>query len=87
MGRLDRDEVGIFVRCEAGAEADWVGEPHVVEVRSSAAGVAGRLILRELLSFAVAWWRPDVMYIRQSTVSPDRRLRPGLPDASSTSTT
>lgn len=62
--------IGIFVRCESGAEADWVGHPHVVKVRSSAAGVPGRLLQRELLSFEVATWRPDLVYMRQSTVSP-----------------
>jgi glycosyltransferase involved in cell wall biosynthesis len=39
-------------------------------VRSSSAGVAGRLIQRELLSVELARWRPDVVYLRQSTVSP-----------------
>lgn len=63
-------EVGLFVRCEAGADPDWRGEPHVVSVRSSRAGVAGRLIQRELLSVEVARWRPDVIYLRYSTVSP-----------------
>lgn len=63
-------EVGIFVRCEAGADRDWVGQPHVVRVRSSRAGVAGRLVQRELLSAEVARWRPDVIYLRYSTVSP-----------------
>ena len=62
--------IGIFVRCESGAEADWVGQPHVVKVRSSAAGVSGRLLQRELLSYEVAKWRPDLVYMRQSTVSP-----------------
>jgi len=51
-------EVGLFVRCEAGADPDWRAEPHVVSVRSSRAGVAGRLLQRELLSFEVARWRP-----------------------------
>jgi glycosyltransferase involved in cell wall biosynthesis len=63
-------EVGLFVRCEAGADEDWRGQPHVVKVRSSRAGVVGRLLQRELLSFEVARWRPDVIYLRYSTVSP-----------------
>ena len=63
-------DVGIFVRCEAGAEAHWVGHPHVVKVRSSTAGIPGRLVQRELLSLEVARWRPDLVYMRQSTVSP-----------------
>jgi glycosyltransferase involved in cell wall biosynthesis len=68
---LDPDvEVGIFVRCEAGSEADWRSEPHVVKVRSSRAGIVGRLIQRELLSIDLARWKPDLIYLRQSTVSP-----------------
>jgi hypothetical protein len=63
-------EVGVFVRCEAGAEAEWTGQPHVVKVRSSRAGIPGRLIQRELLSLEVAAWRPNAIYLRQSTVSP-----------------
>lgn len=63
-------EVGVFVRCEAGVEADWDGQPHVRKVRSSRTGVIGRLIQRELLSLDVARWRPDLLYLRQSTVSP-----------------
>ena len=63
-------EAGIFVRCEAGTEGDWIGRPHVVAVRSSRFGIAGRLVARELLSLAVARWRPDLIYLRQSTVSP-----------------
>jgi len=63
-------EVGIFVRCETGADQDWRGQPHVVSVRSSRAGVAGRLLQRELLSFEVARWKPDIIYLRYSTVSP-----------------
>ena len=63
-------EVGLFVRCEAGADSDWRGQPHVLSVRSSRAGVAGRLIQRELLSVDLARWRPDVIYMRYSTVSP-----------------
>lgn len=61
---------GIFVRCEAGAERDWISQPHVLAVRSSRRGIVGRLIARELLSLMVARWRPDVIYLRQSTVSP-----------------
>lgn len=63
-------EVGIFIRCEAGSEPDWRGQPHVRQVRSSNAGIAGRFIQRELLSLDLARWRPDVIYFRQSTVSP-----------------
>lgn len=63
-------EVGIFVRCESGSERDWRGEPHVVKVRSSRAGIAGRFIQRELLSLDLARWKPDLIYLRQSTVSP-----------------
>lgn len=63
-------EVGLFVRCQAGAGRDWRGQPHVVKVRSSRAGIVGRLLQRELLSFELARWRPDVMYLRYSTVSP-----------------
>lgn len=63
-------EVGIFIRCEAGSEPDWRGQPHVRQVRSSSAGIAGRFIQRELLSLDLARWRPDVIYFRQSTVSP-----------------
>ena len=63
-------EVGLFVRCEAGAEPDWREQSHVVSVWSSRAGVPGRLLQRELLSFEVARWKPDVIYLRYSTVSP-----------------
>ena len=63
-------DVGLFVRCEAGADDDWKGQPHVRKVRSSRAGVAGRLLQRELLSLEVARWRPDLIYLRYSTVSP-----------------
>ena len=63
-------EVGLFVRCEAGAALDWHGQPHVVKVRSSQAGVVGRLLQREILSIELARWRPDVIYLRYSTVSP-----------------
>jgi glycosyltransferase involved in cell wall biosynthesis len=63
-------EVGLFVRCEVGAEADWLGEPHVVAVRSSRFGLPGRLAARERLSIQLARWRPDVVYLRYSTVSP-----------------
>ena len=62
--------VGVFVRCEAGAAADWRSQPHVVKVRSSRAGVAGRLLQRELLSLEVFRWKPDLVYLRYSTVSP-----------------
>ena len=63
-------EVGIFVRCEAGVESDWIGQPNVVGVRSSRAGIIGRYLVRERLSFDVADWQPDLIYHRQSTVSP-----------------
>jgi glycosyltransferase involved in cell wall biosynthesis len=73
-------EVGIFVRCEAGVESDWVGQPHVVGVRSSRAGIIGRYVVRELLSVEVARWRPDIIYHRQSTVSPSvARLVSNIP--------
>ena len=63
-------EVGLFVRCEAGTEDAWRGEPHVVGVRSSRLGIIGRFVVRELLSIQVALWRPDIIYLRHSTVSP-----------------
>lgn len=63
-------KVGLFVRCEAGADEDWRVQPHVVKVRSSRAGVAGRLLQREILSVELARWRPDIIYLRYSTVSP-----------------
>lgn len=63
-------EVGIFVRCESGSEQDWRGEPHVEKVRSSRAGILGRFIQRELLSLDLARWKPDLIYLRQGTVSP-----------------
>jgi len=63
-------EVGLFVRCEAGTEDAWRGEPHVVAVRSSSLGIVGRFVARELLSVQLARWRPDVIYLRHSTVSP-----------------
>jgi len=63
-------EVGLFVRCEAGTEDAWRGQPHVVAVRSSRLGIFGRFIARELLSVRLARWRPDVIYLRHSTVSP-----------------
>jgi glycosyltransferase involved in cell wall biosynthesis len=63
-------EVGLFVRCEAGTEDAWRGEPHVVAVRSSRLGIVGRFVARELLSIQLARWRPDVIYLRHSTVSP-----------------
>lgn len=63
-------EVGIFVRCEEGADPAWRKQPHVAAVRSSRAGILGRLAQRELLTLDLARWRPDVVYLRQSTVSP-----------------
>lgn len=65
-----RVEVGLFVRCEAGTEEAWRGEPHVVAVRSSRLGIVGRFVARELLSAQLTRWRPDVIYLRHSTVSP-----------------
>lgn len=65
-----RVEVGLFVRCEAGTEDAWRGEPHVVAVRSSRLGMVGRFVARELLSAQLARWRPDVIYLRHTTVSP-----------------
>jgi hypothetical protein len=68
---LDEDvDVGIFVRCEAGDEADWQGQPHVVAVSSSRFGIVGRFIAREALSRTLTRWSPDVIYMRQSTPSP-----------------
>lgn len=63
-------EVGLFVRCEAGTEDAWRREPHVVAVRSSSLGIVGRFVAREVLSIQLARWRPDVVYLRHSTVSP-----------------
>jgi glycosyltransferase involved in cell wall biosynthesis len=63
-------EVGLFVRCEAGTQGAWRGQPHVVAVRSSRFGIFGRFVARELLSVQLARWRPDVIYLRHSTVSP-----------------
>jgi glycosyltransferase involved in cell wall biosynthesis len=63
-------EVGVFVRCESGSEADWRGETHVVKARASRAGIFGRFIQRELLSLDLAGWKPDLIHLRQSTVSP-----------------
>ena len=63
-------EVGLFVRCEAGTEEAWRGEPHVVAVRSSRLGIVGRFVARELLSLQLARWRPDVIYLRHGTISP-----------------
>ena len=63
-------EVALFVRCEAGTEEAWRGETHVVAVRSSRLGIVGRFVARELLSAQLARWRPDVIYLRHSTVSP-----------------
>jgi glycosyltransferase involved in cell wall biosynthesis len=69
--RLDPNiEIGLFVRCEAGTEGAWRGEPNVVAVRSSRLGIVGRFAVRELLSVQVALWRPDVIYLRHTTVSP-----------------
>jgi glycosyltransferase involved in cell wall biosynthesis len=39
-------------------------------VRSSRLGIVGRFVARELLSVQLARWRPDVIYLRHSTVSP-----------------
>lgn len=63
-------ELGLFVRCEAGSEDAWRNEPNVVSVRSSRLGMPGRLVARELLSLDVARWRPDVLYLRHTTISP-----------------
>jgi glycosyltransferase involved in cell wall biosynthesis len=63
-------EFGLFVRCEAGTEDAWRSEPNVVSVRSSRLGMPGRLVARELLSLDVARWRPDVIYLRHTTISP-----------------
>ena len=63
-------QVGLFVRCEAGSEDAWRSEQNVVGVRSSRFGMPGRFLARELLSAQVAMWRPDVIYLRHSTVSP-----------------
>lgn len=63
-------EFGLFVRCEAGAEGAWESEPNVVAVQSSRWAMPGRLLARELLSVQLARWRPDVVYLRHSTISP-----------------
>jgi glycosyltransferase involved in cell wall biosynthesis len=63
-------EFGLFVRCEAGTEDAWRDEPTVVAARSSSWGMPGRFVAREALSVQVARWRPDVIYLRHSTVSP-----------------
>jgi glycosyltransferase involved in cell wall biosynthesis len=63
-------EVGIFIRCEAGTEDAWRDEPNVVSVTSSRFGMPGRFLARELLSIRLALWRPDVIYLRHSTISP-----------------
>lgn len=63
-------EIGLFVRCEAGTEDAWRSEPGVVAVRSSGLGIIGRFLVRELLSLQLALWRPDVLYLRHSTISP-----------------
>lgn len=69
--QLDREiDVGIFVRCEAANERDWIGQPHVVAVRSSRLGILGRFAARERLSGTLSRWKPDVVYLRQSTPSP-----------------
>jgi glycosyltransferase involved in cell wall biosynthesis len=67
-------EIGLFVRCEAGTEDAWRGEPHVVAVRSSRLGIFGRFVARELLSIQLARWRPDVIYLRHTTISPSLLL-------------
>src|SRR4029079_4048731 len=43
-----------------------------VGVRSSRAGIVGRYVERERLSFEVQRWRPDLIYHRQSTLSARR---------------
>jgi glycosyltransferase involved in cell wall biosynthesis len=58
------------VRCEAGSEGAWRNEPNVVAVTSSSLGMPGRFVARELLSLRLALWRPDVIYLRHSTISP-----------------
>lgn len=63
-------QFGLFVRCEAGTEDAWRDEPHVVAARSSSWGMPGRFLAREILSVQLARWRPDVIYLRHSTVSP-----------------
>jgi len=63
-------EFGLFVRCEAGAEEAWEHQEGVVAVHSSRWGMPGRLVARELLSVQLARWRPDVIYLRHSTISP-----------------
>lgn len=63
-------DFGLFVRCEAGTDDAWRGEPHVVAARSSPWGMPGRFLAREALSLQVARWRPDVIYLRHSTISP-----------------
>ena len=69
--RLDPSlDVGLFVRCEAGTDEAWRDAPHVVAVTSSRFGIVGRYVVRELLSIRLALWRPDVIYLRHSTVSP-----------------
>jgi glycosyltransferase involved in cell wall biosynthesis len=63
-------DFGLFVRCEAGAERAWEQEENVVAVRSSRWGMPGRLIAREVLSVQLARWKPDLIYLRHSTISP-----------------
>jgi glycosyltransferase involved in cell wall biosynthesis len=62
--------IGLFVRCEAGTEGAWRDEPNVIAVASSSLGMPGRFVARELLSVRVALWRPDVIYLRHTTISP-----------------
>ena len=69
-GRQPGVTVGLFVRCEARSEEAWRTEPNVVSVRSSGLGIPGRFIAREALSLDLARWRPDVIYLRHSTISP-----------------
>lgn len=72
---LDPDiEVGLFIRCEAGTERDWRYESNVVAVASSGFGILGRFLAREVLSIRLLLWRPDVIYLRHSTVSPSLLL-------------
>ena len=68
--RVPGVSIGLFVRCEAGTEDAWRNEPDVVAVTSSSLGMPGRFIARELLSLRLALWRPDVIYLRHSTISP-----------------
>lgn len=63
-------DFGLFVRCEAGTDDAWRDEPHVIAAYSSSLGMPGRFLAREALSVRLARWRPDVIYLRHSTVSP-----------------